>query len=148
MVWPILISVSVTPGGVSARLGEAPHAKPPRLAALDCKKARRDTMAAPILFLLEKGSSRPAPPPSLPDRAFYHKVRSDNVTPVTPQWPGTPPCLGSVFLSIAGRPRPRMLHTARSANCGSMTGAVSPYRNRPRTAATGPSCRVRQSVAE
>src|SRR5208337_935734 len=88
MVWPILISASVIPGAASVRPGEAPHAKDPRLAALDCRKARRDTMAGSVLFLLEKEARR-RPPPRRPHTVrHYPKVRRNNVTPVTPKVAG------------------------------------------------------------
>src|ERR1700677_4076498 len=41
MVWPILISVSVTPGAFSARAGHALVASAPTAAALDVKNVRR-----------------------------------------------------------------------------------------------------------
>src|SRR5271155_371257 len=44
MVWPILISVSVTPGALSARAGQQLVVKAAAAAALDCRNTRRVVM--------------------------------------------------------------------------------------------------------
>jgi hypothetical protein len=53
MVWPILISVSVTPGALAARAGQSPEARYAAEAALDCKNKRRDTMASSFCYLVK-----------------------------------------------------------------------------------------------
>src|ERR1700739_4823089 len=58
MVWPILISVSVTPGAFSARAGQALVAKAAAAAALDCRNMRRVFMRF-LLFDAIVGSGGP-----------------------------------------------------------------------------------------
>jgi hypothetical protein len=82
MVWPILISVSVTPGALSAR-AEAPHANDATLAALARRKARRDTMAASILLLLERKQVEYYLVDPFTATQTNPKVHSDIVTRVT-----------------------------------------------------------------
>src|SRR5580704_17030616 len=55
MVWPILISVSVMPGALSARAGHALVAKAAAAAALDCKNVRRVVIELlPLGFSLQQ----------------------------------------------------------------------------------------------
>ena len=53
MVWPILISVSVTPGALAAFAAHVPDAKQATAPALDCRSERRDsiTLALPCACL-------------------------------------------------------------------------------------------------
>jgi hypothetical protein len=45
MVWPILISVSVTPGALAAQVADTPEPRNAAEAALDRRNERRDSMA-------------------------------------------------------------------------------------------------------